>query len=140
MSVSLNNTIYTFSDIIAFKYNDTSSVGPVQAGDSGSPLIVEYANGERKIIGIVFAGATGINGIGYACRIDKIVNLLQIKQWDVSGQNDLNTRKTLNSPSLLKIDINNSQFNTLKGQTQLTYNGKIYYQIGFTNNLYPKLP
>ena len=140
--ISINGIYYPFNNVIAFRYNNTSYSSPVQAGDSGSAVIGEFSGGVRKILGIVFAKSTTI---GYFCRIDDIVNRLNIRKWDWTESIDgavLNSRLVEGTPSLLKVVVDSdtsptSNYNTLKGQDRIVVGGKTYYQAGFTKNNYP---
>jgi len=68
--------IIPFADLISFKKSDNSNY-PTFSGDSGSVLIADF-DGIWKIIGLVFAGS---DTRGYACRIDRVAQSLNIGQW-----------------------------------------------------------
>lgn len=113
--------VLPFGDLIRFEYED-GGPNPVAGGDSGSVLIADY-NGQRKIIGIVFAGNSYQ---GLACRIDRVASDLQIRAWDSSYS--LNT--SVPNHEIVVCDYNNSKSNLSKVQ----HNGSTYYQAGCTTN------
>ena len=134
--INIGGVYYPFSNAIAFRYNDTSYISPVQLGDSGSAVIGEFSGGVRKILGIVFAKSTTIS---YFCRIDDIVNQLDVRKWDWTDAIDptvLNTRLVEGTPTLLKIETAAGTYNTVKSQNKIVVGGKTYYQAGFTKNSY----
>jgi len=124
---------YTFSDCIIFAYSDQlDSNSVVSVGDSGAALIAEYPNGVRKIIGVVFAKA-GV--VGYATRIDRIVNEFNIRPWDwtsVIDPTELNSRLQISDPTLYSVTPN-SQY---ASSGNIVVNNKKYYQCGFTKQRY----
>jgi hypothetical protein len=76
-----NDIAISFSDCLQFQYVD-GSTAPILGGDSGSALIANF-NGTNKIIGLVFAtNTTNTPNYGIACRIDRIVEFLNISAWD----------------------------------------------------------
>jgi YHS domain-containing protein len=134
--INIGGIYYPFSNAIAFRYNDTSYISPVQLGDSGSAVIGEFSGGVRKILGIVFAKSTTIS---YFCRIDEIVNQLDVRKWDWTDAINptvLNTRLIEGTPALLKIETAAGTYNTVKSQNKIVVGGKTYYQAGFTKNSY----
>lgn len=142
IQVNINGVTYPFSNAVTFRYNNTSYSSPIQAGDSGSAVIGEFAGGIRKILGIAFAKSSSI---GYFCRIDDIVNQLNIRKWDWTESidpADLAGRLSESNPSLLKIEFSSdtspsSNYNTMKSQSKIVVGGKTYYQAGFTKQNYP---
>lgn len=133
-AITFQNTSYIFGDSILFGYADDppDETPPVSLGDSGSALIAEYPGGIRKIIGVVFAR----NGKwGYANRIDKIVQELDIRKWDWTESTDsteLSSRLQLASPSVIKKQINDP----INSQAKTTIDNKTYYQSGFSKKRY----
>jgi hypothetical protein len=120
ISVEFEAFIGTWFDVGIFKFEDNSP-SPVIGGDSGSSLLADIG-GQRKIIGLVFAGG---GNLGVFCRIDRIVEALNISAFSTPT----NTQQS--EPSLFTGSI--SQYaNTVK----LTRNGKTYYQVGLTRNTY----
>ena len=113
--------ILPFGDLIRFEYED-GGPNPVAGGDSGSVLVADY-NGQRKIIGIVFAGNSYQ---GLACRIDRVVSELQIRAWDSSYS--LST--SVPNHEIVVCDHNDSR----SGLSKVQYNGSTYYQVGCTTN------
>lgn len=108
-----------FSDCMTLKYVDESQ-GPIQGGDSGSAVLADIS-GERKIIGLVFAAG---GNIGAFCRIDRVAEQMKISAFSVP----INT--SIPEPKLF------SASESLASSPTITRNGKTYYQIGFTNNIY----
>jgi hypothetical protein len=82
----MNTTSITLSDLIEFSYEDLRT-GVCIAGDSGS-ILVGKIGGVNKIVGLVFAndvyGSTA-DALGYACRIDKVAELLNVSSWNGSN-------------------------------------------------------
>lgn len=106
-----------YSDLITFVAISglTSSLYPTYNGDSGSALIADFS-GEKKIIGLVFAGN---DYTGAACRIDKVSELLNISAW--------------NGESVNYSDISNIEEITIDGLSDDEYiisSGKTYWQVG----------
>lgn len=129
-AITLKNTSYYFGDSIVFGYADdpADETNPVSLGDSGSVLIAEYPGGVRKILGVVFARA---GKWGYANRIDKIVEELDIRRWDWTESTDpteLSSRLQLASPDVIKKPINDPA----SSQAKTIINNKTYYQSGFS--------
>lgn len=122
--VGYDNMVLPFGDLIRFEYED-GSPSPVAGGDSGSVLVADFS-GQRKIIGIVFAGNSFQ---GLACRIDRVFSELQIRAWDSSYT--LNT--TVPDYKIVVCDYNDLR----SSQSTAQYNGSTYYQVGCTtNNIY----
>jgi hypothetical protein len=118
-----------FTNIIEFT-NPVCAGGP---GDSGALLYGLFnANSPTlsawKIVGLHFAGSptdlsrewTGINDIGYACRIDRVSELLSLSAWN--GQQ---VRYT-NLNNVKKVEIANRQ-----SDVSIIRNGRKYWQTGF---------
>jgi hypothetical protein len=98
---------------------------PVAGGDSGSALIADFG-GVRKIIGLVFAGATNppipdILFYGFANRIDRVASELGIEAWNGTAKGYVDpssiTYKTTTNGSSNKI---------------LNCGGTNYWQVGLT--------
>ena len=120
------STNITYNECIAFTRTNPDCPYPDYAGDSGSALIA-IINGKHKIIGLVFAGSgEGSSGTtGYACRIDKVAEALDIIAWDGANQNYIN--------------IDNKQFVSIPGGSYdktLLCSGETYWQVGTTTNTY----
>ena len=80
-----DSTIAKFDRCIAFvaapgsetRPFSTQCHWPIKGGDSGSCLIADF-NGQKKVIGLVFAGAQNKDGIcieGYACHIQEVAKM-----------------------------------------------------------------
>lgn len=136
ITININGIYYPFSNVVAFRYNDTSYTSPVQLGDSGSAVIGEFSGGVRKILGIAFARSSTL---GYFCRIDDIVNQLNVRKWDWTDSIDptvLSSRLTEGTPTLLKVETTAGAYDTVKSQNKIVVGEKTYYQSGFTKNNY----
>ena len=93
---------------------------PINSGDSGSALLAEI-NGQLKIIGLCFSGSS-VNGqkvIGYACRIDKVAEILNISAF---------TGQTVNFTDL--NDPRTYIVNSLSSESATTINGITYHHMG----------
>lgn len=115
-----------WKNCISFTYKDQSS-WPVAGGDSGSALVADFS-GTKKIIGLVFAGNSNQ---GIANSIVDTAKIMRLGSWDGS----FNTSAcTYNS-----VIINSSDPRIF--DTKIVYNGKTYYQSGFTKtSTYPLVP
>jgi hypothetical protein len=130
----------TFSNVISYIASASTitpgnlCLDPIYGGDSGSALVANI-NGTYKIIGLCFAGFYGIypgvGGVGnyiryrygYACRIDKVAEELEISAY---------TGQTVNFS-----DRNNREVVYVSGQSSqnsITQGGKKYWQVGLSNN------
>lgn len=97
---------------------------PINGGDSGSALLADIG-GERKILGLVYAGSVqNFGGIascyrGYANRIDEVASQLNLSAW---------TGQTVNY-----TDINDSEFvcSTITDQKTIVLSGKTFWQLGY---------
>jgi hypothetical protein len=96
---------------------------PVAGGDSGSALIADI-DGEKKIIGLVFAGSSigDVDIEGIACRIDDVANALCISAY--TGQTDVK----FNKPEAVHITVPDFDCRAC-----ITINGKVYFQVGTYN-------
>jgi len=113
--------VITFAGCIVFSRIDDTCAWPIYSGDSGSVLIADYG-GTWKIVGLCFAGGTNY---GFACRIDKVAEELNISAWDGSAKNFID----LSSQEIITV-------NGVSADKTITCNGKTYWQIGsgLTNN------
>jgi len=120
----------TYDDCIGFVASASTTTSgntcfyPLNSGDSGSALLADI-NGQLKIIGLVFAGTDfGLPDdyfrVGYACRIDKISEILNISPF--TGQTDVNF-SNVNNPQVQIVDGASSL-------TAITINNIKYYQLG----------
>lgn len=127
-NTELPGTVY-FDNLISFSRAVPSpTLSAVGYGDSGASLIAKI-NNVWKIIGLVIGGtsSSGINQTGYACRIDKVAEELEIEAWDGSikplgtaySPRDMPTPVYLIAPG-----INDAK--------KLNFGDRIYYQIGTT--------
>lgn len=82
-----------FADCLGIKYSDGTQ-NAIVGGDSGSIVAAKF-NEVWKIIGLVFAGWAGE---GYVCRIDRIVQALDIAPWNTQPI----TLDTVNPTTILK--------------------------------------
>ena len=71
------NTQILFQDCFYIRYRNLSLSPTIISGDSGSCVTADI-NGQRKIIGLVFAGNSTE---GAVCRIDRIASILNLKAW-----------------------------------------------------------
>ena len=111
-----------FNDTIMFTRLTPDCPYPIYPGDSGSALIA-VLNGVPKIIGLCFAGS---DYYGYACRIDRVAQELDIVAW--TGQ----------TPNY--INLATKKFVTLPNhniQKTLICSGETYWQVGLTQFDYP---
>ena len=145
-TITLNNDLQntasatTFSNLISYIASASTitpgnlCLDPIYGGDSGSALVANI-NGTYKIIGLCFAGSyniyPGVGGVGnyirytygYACRIDKVAEELEISAY---------TGQTVNFS-----DRNNREVVYVSGQssqTSITQGGKKYWQVGLSDN------
>lgn len=129
-NLSSSGVYIAYDDCIGFVASASTTTSgntcyyPLNKGDSGSALLADI-NGELKIIGLVFAGSDynlpdDYFRIGYACRIDKISEILNISPF--TGQTDVNF-SNVNNPQVQVVDGASSL-------TAITINNKKYYQLG----------
>jgi hypothetical protein len=107
-----------FSDGVSFEYEDESDF-PINSGDSGSVVVADFS-GTRKIIGIAFAGSTKI---GLMCRIDRVADELNIREWDNSYTLDESDELV---PTMIKYPISAAT----SSEKTIELNGDTYYQAG----------
>ena len=93
---------------------------PINSGDSGSVLIADF-NGERKIIGVMYAGGSGVAA---ACRIDRVAEQIGISPWNGS----LDRLKYSKSFSAKYLDAKTSDISFYE-----TSSGKTYWQAGLVD-------
>ena len=125
----LPGTVY-FDNLISYSRVTSSTQSIASYGDSGSPLIAKIG-GVWKIIGIVIGGTDsfGNNQTGYACRIDKIAEELEIEAWDGSIKplgNIYSSRNLPLPPYLISPGINDAK--------KVVSGDRTYYQIGTTTS------
>jgi hypothetical protein len=106
-----------WADIFTFEYQDGSN-NPIAGGDSGSCVIAEIG-GIQKIIGLVFAGNTKT---AYACRIDRIANLMNISAFTIPTNTSYPTSTSITTSNISKYG----------DKASIVINGKTYYQSGLT--------
>lgn len=119
-----SNNVVKFGGCIVFTRMDPECPWPIFPGDSGSVLIADY-DGVWKIIGLCFAGDLDTGLYGFACRIDKVAEELNISAWDGTPKNF--------------IDLSSQEIITVNGTSSdktIECDGKTYWQIGagLTNN------
>jgi hypothetical protein len=136
-------TSYDFSDLIEIRYQDRINstynghtyLVPREnvsvPGDSGS-IVTAYIDGQYKIVALLFAGGSVLppssspyipNNRGLLCRIDKVLNQLNIDQWDGSS---ITTNPSSNWEFITEPGLS-SNINIIK-------NGKKYWQVGKNNS------
>jgi hypothetical protein len=141
-SVNSISKTFNFSDLISIRYQDTvyslyngasHLVGQANVsvpGDSGS-IVTAYIDNQYKIIALLFAGGSEFpsssrpyiqNNVGLLCRIDKVLDKLNIEQWDASSitVNPSSNWEFITEPGL-SSDIN------------IIRSGKKYWQAGTTS-------
>jgi hypothetical protein len=87
-------------------------------GDSGS-VVYAKIGGVWKVVGLFFAG-NGDGSVGYACRIDRVSNLLKISAYDGGSYSANPGTRTYVTASLAEFG----------GKASASFNGEIYWQIG----------
>jgi hypothetical protein len=139
-TINLTRTVY-YSDLILLEGN--LNIGttqeyshPAVAGDSGSVLTAVIDDIE-KIIGIIFlATDPTLDGIpiAYACRIDRIMEKLNISEWNgIINYSNPNNWQYLTRP----IEISDPENPSAELQNKITVNNKTYWRIGTTNTSIP---
>lgn len=116
----VSTTVY-FEDCIKFYASASTTPSgyvctyPIAPGDSGSALVADFG-GTRKIVGLVFAGSSsgGVTTRGYANRIDKVVEQINISVWSGQTVNFSNTgsTETYTVSGLSSVDTLNLSGNT----------------------------
>jgi hypothetical protein len=116
-----------FSESIAFVASATTTPTgsvcyfPIAPGDSGSALVADF-DGTRKIVGLVFAGAsdeTGQTVFAFANRIDNVASQMNISAWDGSSVNFSDTGNTM---TILVSGLDDA--------ASLSSGGNTYWQVG----------
>lgn len=100
---------------------------PSNSGDSGSAVLTEI-NGEYVIIGLLYAGQKTLFGFGpsistICCRIDRVVEALNISAWN--GSLDGVSFSNNNASERLVVEGKSSEKTIIVG-------GKKYWQVGVT--------
>ena len=119
--------IAIFTHMIEFQYSASScssTLAPLQGGDSGSMLVTDFFNNTPTVVGLCHAGN---NVEGFACRIDHVRSILNIRSPTPSELSNPLTFTDFSQASFIKASglpgvIENSGY--------LEYNGKKYWQIG----------
>ena len=137
-TINYNPARIPFSNLIEYKYED-GSARPSDEGDSGSAVLANIG-GTVKVIGLLFAGDTTK---ALLCRIDEIVQKLNIRAWDDNyvfnasapcgnPYTDLSQPAPVN-PTLSRIVV--CDFNDARSSSDsVEINGVKYYQAGCTTN------
>jgi hypothetical protein len=127
-----------FSNLITYKYQN-GSARPSAGGDSGSAVLANIG-GTVKVIGLLFAGNDSTY-VTYLCRIDEIVQKLNIRAWDNNyvfnasapcgnPYTDL-SQPVPDNPTISKIVV--CDFNDARSSSEsIVINGVTYYQAGCT--------
>lgn len=111
-----------FNDTILFQYEDESNF-PIAGGDSGSVVFADIG-GEKKIIGVAFAGG---ENIGVMCRIDRVTEEFNIRAWD-------NTYVLDESTPLQPVVVKNPISDPTSSEKEININSEIYYQVGTSDS------
>lgn len=117
--VNDNGTLQYWGDCIKYAYEDGSNT-PSAGGDSGSAVLADIG-GTRKVIGLLFAGATAYTLLN---RIDRVAETLNIRAWDASYSINLNQPSPIYKVCNLSLGYG--------GIDSVVLNGVTYYQAGFT--------
>lgn len=107
--------------IYQFGYPYFNVIGP---GDSGGVLLAEL-NGVKKIVGIIIGGSRPFRNRGYAMRIDRIMDRLDLAPWDG------------NTDSVQLSNKDNADYILREGVMDppiLNVNGKKYFQLNTVIN------
>lgn len=124
ITLNINGKNVFYSELVEFAHPDGTGAA-VYGGDSGSILLGKISN-TWKVIGLVFAGTIFSAGsvvtktIGYACRIDNVVEALHISEWNGT------TNIPVDGPNKGELVSTNSSF---KGDF-FVQNDDVYYQAG----------
>lgn len=130
---------YTFGDMIRYRYADKSNF-PIAPGDSGSILLANI-NNQIKVIGLCFAGNVGTfdnpesgTHYGFACRIDRVAQILNIRSWDSSYI----LNKSMPQAEIITTNFNSNNTDSLTKTVSGVNGSTKYYNIGLTkSNNYP---
>jgi len=82
-------------------------------------LLYAYISGQWKIIGLVFAG-NEYYFYGFACRIDRVANLMKLQAYTGTTVN-----ANPNTPTYITLDLA-----TYGSKASASFNGKTYWQVG----------
>lgn len=107
----------TFGDVIQLEFAHPYCITPVIGGDSGS-LLFGYIGGQWKIIGLIFAGDSA--EYGFACRIDRVANLMKLQAY-TGDSVDANP----NVPTYVTLSLA-----TYGSEASASIDGKTYWQLG----------
>lgn len=126
-NIAYSPQIAIFTDMIEFKYSAgscSSTISPIQGGDSGSMLVTDFFNNTPTVVGLCHAGG---GDEGFACRIDHVRSILNVRSPTASELSNPLTFTDFSQASFIKASglpgvIENSGY--------LEYNGKKYWQIG----------
>lgn len=127
----------SFIDCLAFELRSPSalSFAALNGGDSGSAVLADIVTPEgsvaRKIIGIAFAGPSDGSGlVGFACRIDKVAEALNIRAWDADYTFNRATSLSIPTPVLATRPL------ATDGKVlSLTLPAGLYWHAGVTSRL-----
>lgn len=118
------NYVYEYRNVIQYRSKHPYLTSGTIGGDSGS-LLYAFINNQWKIIGLVFAGGSIY---GFACRIDRVAELMNIQPY-------LST--TVNATPNIPID-RALPYELYKSQRSTIISGKKYWLVGrtqlFSNN------
>jgi hypothetical protein len=109
------NDALLFGDCLALQ--STGTVVGI-GGDSGSTVYAKIG-GVWKVVGLFFAG-DNTGQYGYACRIDRVANLLKVGAYDGSAYT-----ATPATRSYITLDLA-----TYGGKASASFDGKTYWQVG----------
>lgn len=119
-----------YGDLFSIRYAD-GALNVIRGGDSGSIVIADF-NGVWKIIGQIFAANSSL---GYACRIDRIKNLLNIDAWNGSPATFSNINKVdsyFKTFNQAKIEM--SVTDSTLWPVKIINNNKLYWYAGLVQN------
>ena len=115
-----------YNDLVKFEYADGTN-GVAIGGDSGSAVIAEMLGGQRKIVGLLFAGEGSVGTYGYFCRIDRVAQILNVSQWN----GNLNFSNPSTWQYITKTVVSPDPENTPTDlPLTITEGGKKYWRIG----------
>ena len=123
-----------FGDLFGIRYADSSNnPPPIVGGDSGSVVIADF-DGVWKVVGLIFASED--NGPrGFACRIDRIQDALNIGPWDGSQKYYTNTDKVESVyKSFNEAKVEMSSQNSMAWPVKINVNNKNYWYAGLIQN------
>jgi hypothetical protein len=123
-----------YSDVLGFK-GSVSTIHPISGGDSGCVFIAEFEGGIKKIIGvgcwsgyITNANNNTTSYVSYCCRIDRIVEKLNISPWvGIIKHSNPNNWQYLTRP----IEVPDPENPSLL-PNKITVNNKTYWRVGVT--------